>query len=178
MLLLLPWTYAVFVLHTALGAELAVWNVGPPLTVTSLLVTVGMLDDDRAIILAAIWGLLADTLSVGPLGIELIAFPIAAMLLRYGRRSFSMTSSTIGALLVGLLVGAETGAAAAVRELCSTQATHWPLVGMHAAVSCVYALPLAFVMLWCCQRLRRVSAWRRAPASAADVSNSWRMLTN
>jgi len=178
MFLLLPWTYAVFVLHTAVGAELAVWNVGPPLIVTALLVTVGLLKDDRAILLAAVWGFLADALSAGPLGVELVTFPLATLLLLYWRRVFTVKSSVVGALLVGLLAGAETGVATAIRELSSTQVTHWPLVGMQAAISLLYALPLAFVMLWCCQRLRSVSVWREVPASAANVSNSWRMLTN
>lgn len=177
-LLLLPWTYAVFVLHTALGADLAVLQVGPPLIVTALLVTVDMLDDDSAMILAAIWGFLADAVSAGPLGIELVAFLVAALLVRYWRQVFSIQSSMAGALLVGMLAGVETGVATAIRELNSTQSAHWPAVGMHAAVSLVYALPIAFVMLWICQRLRSVSVWNEGPTSAANVSNSWRMLTN
>lgn len=169
-------TYLVFVLQTAVAPELAIGGAAPQLTLLALTWLALRCGGREGLLWAAVWGLLADALSTGPLGLHLIGFTVLAWLLQSVRQRGPIDSAWQFAVIVGggvLGVGAmEIIVAQGGTGLHDISAAVWQRLVVSGMYTAVLAGGLSFGENWFRGPIREEHS------GSPRVSNRWRMLTN
>jgi rod shape-determining protein MreD len=172
------WTYASFSLHAGLGGDLTYGPFRIHVLWLLLIPTLIRLGERDGLLLAAVWGLLADCLTSSPLGIDCVGFTLAATAIQRLRRLNEIRSLFATALLAAGVVSAEAAAAAAMRfALAGVSIDAADLATRALATGAATAL--AGFVIGCLTRL----IWRQRPSvndtrsDANVVTNRWRMLT-
>jgi rod shape-determining protein MreD len=176
LLILTTVTYTIFVLQASLAREVAIFGITPHLVLAGLALMTVHSARAQAVLQAAVWGLLADCVTEGRLGPQMVCFTIFAVILQHtaNRRwinvPWKLAASSIplvsGALLVDQLS----------RALVGGRAIDYLALAIQAVGSAVYTGLIVLGAAYTLRYMAPASTERTAP-SAPCVSNKWRMLT-
>ena len=173
-------SYAIFVLHSAVARDLAIAGFAPHLILAGLIVVIVLrVGHAQGVLLAAIWGILADCLKPKAASVPT---SFASRLLRlilqpHGRIIRRIKSPWEPREHIAPLIGsrAADGASAAAAGRWSHPSISWPLPSIRPDLLCTRA-SLSQERPLLLQLIVSGSTGRPAPASPS-VSNRWRMLT-
>lgn len=168
--------YAAFVVQTSLVPLLGWDAFSPQLAIAVLVGMTWRMGGRFGLMLAAIWGLIIDGLSAGPLGIGLVGCVISAWGVQWVRSRWPACSP----LLAGLMTGAATftiiTATVVLERLAQNSPVDWELIGARGAAT---AASTAILATGCMLAFQLVRGTPRADSlsAASPFSNRWRMLT-
>jgi rod shape-determining protein MreD len=176
LLIFITVTYTMFALQASLARDVAIFGFTPHLILAGLAVMTVRSACAQAMLQAAAWGLLADCVTEGRLGPQMVSFTIFAVMLQRtaNRRSINvpwkLAASSIplcwGALLADQLW----------RALADARPIDYVALTVQAAGSAIYtgliALGAAYILRFCAP-----ASTESTIPSAPCVSNKWRMLT-
>jgi hypothetical protein len=175
-LLLATVTYTIFSLHASIARDLAISRFVPHLILAGLAVMTVRRTLQESLVLAAVWGLLADCLSEGRLGPGIVSFAMFALILnrlpapRQTIVPWKLASVSIP-LVWCVLLGDQF-----LHNLADGRTNDWLAVAIQAAGSAIYT---GLVVLAAAYGLEVVAPapTQNIVSSAPSVSNHWRMLT-
>lgn len=175
-LLLIACTYTIFVLHSALARDLAIAGFAPHLILAGLIVMTVRVSRAQGVLLAASMGLLADCLTEGPLGPNLICCTLVSAVLPQvaskwrDRIPLKLAVTSIPLIGCALLVSPVWHSFAGGRTIDVV------VLAINATGSALYTAMLVCVVAWAVQFIVPGATERSTPSSPS-VSNNWRMLT-
>jgi rod shape-determining protein MreD len=168
-------TYVVFVCETSLLPLLG-WGAFAPRPVFAALVwSVWRSESRMGLLIAAICGLIADGLSTGPLGIDVVVYVVAAGIVQSIRARSANSTWVIGAT-TALIAFAIPVAGISLRRAIEQQSSEIERLCLAAAGSACSTAVLAAI-LFCTGRLVFGRPAIMDNGSIAHVANRWRMLT-
>lgn len=176
LLIIATCTYAIFVLHAAFARDLAISGIAPHLILAGLVVISVRVGAAQGMLLAAVWGLLADCLTEGRLGPHVVCFAIVVGILHRNRNQRRSSDSW---KLAALSIPMVWGVLLAVQfwhSLAEGRTRDFTAVAIHAAGSAVYTGLVVAGAAYALRHVAPASADRTDPSSPS-VSNKWRMLT-
>jgi rod shape-determining protein MreD len=175
-LFLIAITFAVFSLQTSLAPLSGPGIVRPHLVLGGLVWIVWRAGPFTGLVTAAAWGLIADGLAQGPLGIDLVGFTLAAWIIQLVReRGPGGSAPRVGAVTGGVVFVVSV-ASVGVREFIERQNVDFSQLLQWAGGQAVATAILAIVLV----KVGTLLIGPPADIGAAPtprVSNRWRMLT-
>lgn len=167
-------TYISFVAQSSLASAFEIGGVQPNFVVMGFLLLVPRVSGRAALLMAAVWGLLSDSLANSHAGIDVVCFALAAFVLWHLQRG-ALGQTTVGRILLlapsafvvlcvsriarEVLSGAMSPLALMLKETAK-------IAGFTAACGALTLLLIAF-------RFRQSETTSLLP----DVRNRWKMLT-
>lgn len=173
--------FALFASYVAIVAETSIapllgWGALTPRPVLAALVCIVWRANGRAgLLLAAVWGLIADGLSTGPLGVDVILFVVAAAVVQTLRVRLPSRSLVIG-FFAGVMAFLVPIAGTSVRLAVENQTIDWERMCIAAAGTACSTGLLATTLVFAWHVLFGRDA-NVDHESIAHVSNRWKMLT-
>ncbi|HEY3968397.1 MAG TPA: rod shape-determining protein MreD [Planctomycetaceae bacterium] len=169
-------TYAICALHSAIAHDLAIAGIAPHLILAGLVVIVVRVGQAQGVLLAAVWGVLADCLSEGRLGPQIVCYAIATLILRYAANQSRINSTWSLAALSLPLIGSVLLINQVCRSFADGRSIDFVPLAIHSAGSALYTgvivMGAAYVI-----RLFASDVTERSATASHSVSNQWRMLT-
>jgi rod shape-determining protein MreD len=175
-LLVAPATYLVFALQTSLADSLTVAGCVPNLPLAGLLLMAGHGTGWRGLVMAAVWGLIADCLADGRLGPDLICCTICLLVFEHGHAQWNLGSPWRLVAISIPLVLFESAATGAMRALLDGHAIDWQRLCLFAAGSSVWTVVVVAGLAFVGALVGRRAGTEGIEAAPA-ISNRWRMLT-
>lgn len=175
-LFLIAITFTVFALQTSLAP---LWGAGalrPQLVLGGLVWIVWRSGPATGLLTAAAWGLIADGLAQGPLGIDLVGFTLAAWIVQLLRERGTSGSALRAGGATGGVVLVVSAATAGVREFIERHQVDPGQLLLWAGGQGLATAILAIALV----QVGSLLFGRPADSGAAPpppVSNRWRMLT-
>jgi len=169
-------SYAALVLQVVLAREASVGGLRLDLLLLAAAVAAFTLDGSFSLGVAAVIGLLADSLSPGPLGIGMLSMTLFALLIRWGTSRQESFSIVVGTALVFAAGFATLMFSACARSV----ALGHPLELGHVTLPFARGLGSAVVFWFFCVAWRFISVGLnsfRMPITSRN-SNRWRAFSN
>ncbi len=169
-------TYAIFVLHSALAHDLTIAGIAPHLVLAGLVVIVVRVGHVQGMLLAATWGALADCISEGRLGPNIVCYAIATLILHRTANQSRINSTWSLAALSLPLIGSVLLIGQFWRSFADGRTIDFARLAVNSAGSAVYTSIIVAGAAYVLRLIVSGSTERPDPASPS-VSNRWRMLT-
>jgi rod shape-determining protein MreD len=168
-------TYFVFVCETTLMPLLGWGTLAPRVVLAALVWAIWRCESPAGLLIAAGWGLIADGLSTGPLGIDVVAYVVAAAVVQ-SIRERSPDSPWVIAITTCLIAFAVPIAGMSLQRAIVQQPLDVESLCLAAAGSAGSTAVLTAILL-CVWRMMFGRRTKPDNDSVAHVSNRWRMLT-